>query len=132
MNSPATTKFEKIEFDRDKPSRKLMFGKPLGAPGSDKQTRVQKFIGAVQALQKCPTYNLETIESVTINYPGALTPAATAASFGPTISPLSSNVDNPPAGASEVFSSMADPGKFQLYTLICAVQWRFDIDPMVF
>jgi hypothetical protein len=114
---------------RKTPFRQIGFGRLSGADMGERKTR---FIQALKNNLQCPAVNVPNIDSVTIHYDGPLTAAEVQGSFGAVINPLGASLDNPPPGATQVDSTFAEPGKFQTYALVCAIQWRFDIDPVMF
>jgi hypothetical protein len=119
----------RIEIDHDNPHRKIGF---VGAlPGMDKATKKDRFVAAMRKNLQCQSINMPNIDTVTIHYDGPLTPTEVQGSFGATINPLGAGLDNPPPGATQVDSTFAEPGKFQTFALVCAIQWRFDLDPIM-
>ena len=101
-------------------------------PNASPDDRKKRFMGFIQSMQGMPTYNVPTIDSVTLHYDGPLTTEAVQGSFGTTINPLGANQESPPAGCVQVDTTFAEPGKFQTFALICAIQWRLDIEPIEF
>jgi hypothetical protein len=111
------------------PARQIGFG---SVPGATREEKIQRFIGAMKRNMQCPSVNVPNIDTVTVHYNGPLSPANTTAAFGATINPLGASVETPPPGASQVDSTFAEPGKFQTFALVTAIQWRFDVDPIAF
>lgn len=101
-------------------------------PNATKADRRDRFIGFIKSMQGMPTYNVPTIDNVTLHYDGPLTTAQVSSTFSDTINPLGASTENPPAGCSQVDTTFAEPGKFQTFALICAIQWRLDIEPIEF
>ena len=97
-----------------------------GLQGTD---RIARFIGDVQTALQAPTYALPNIETVRIHYGGPLTDQAISQTFGARIDPLNSSTNSPPPGAQAVESTMAEPGKFQTYTLVVAIGWHLECQP---
>lgn len=89
----------------------------------------KKLIGFIRDAVVTPTYNLPVLDNVTIHYDGPITDAQITAFFGNTINPLGSNKANPPPGSVQVDSTFFQPGEFQLWNLICGIQWRLDYEP---
>jgi hypothetical protein len=127
MDVRSDFKWNKIELDRDHPTRKLGLGQTGGAVS--KADKVQKLIGFIKQVGQCPTYNLPVLDNVTIHYDGPLTDTAVTQTFGTVINPLGANPESPPQGAVQVDTTFAEPGKFQTYNLICGIQWRLDFEP---
>jgi hypothetical protein len=100
----------------------------LGATSQDRQ----RFIGTVAAALQAPAYVLPNIETVRWHFDGPLLDADVAATFGASIDPLGSGRNNPPAGCNSVESTMAEPGKFQTWTLIMAVGIHLEPEPLSF
>ena len=98
----------------------------------DSSAKQQRFIGFIQSMQQAPTYNVPMIDSVTWHFDGPLTNEQAAQTFGATINPLGSNTDSPPPGCVQVDTTFAEPGKWQTFVLVCAFQWRYDIEPLEF
>ena len=117
-----------IKTDRKSPFRQIGFG---GLPGDSADQRKQRFVAAMRKNLQCQSVNMPNIDTVTVHYDGPLTPAEVQGSFGATINPLGAGLDNPPPGASQVDSTFAEPGTFQTFALVCAIQWRFDLDPVM-
>jgi len=86
----------------------------------------------VKGLAGSPTYNFPVLDNVTLHYDGPVTLAQAKATFGQKINPLGVNQESPPAGCVQVDTTFAEPGKFQTYNLICAIQFRIDIEPLFF
>src|ERR1700738_5254192 len=110
------------------------FGKPLpSAPPptlSLGETRKRAFVGmAKMGWTQCPTYNLPIIDSVTEHFDGPLTTQAIQASFSNVINPLGVNAQSPPPGCTQIDTTFAEPGKFQTFAFVCAIQWRIDVEP---
>lgn len=118
----------KVDTDRTSPFRQIGFG---ALPGADKAQRKERFVAAMRKNLQCQSINMPNIDTVTIHYDGPLTPAEVQGSFGATINPLGAGLDNPPPGATQVDSTFAEPGKFQTFALVCAIQWRYDLDPVM-
>lgn len=110
--------------------RRLGMGASLGR--GDASDRKNRFVGMVRGLAGSPTYNFPTIDSVTLHFDGPLTTSQVNATFGQKINPLGVNQESPPPGCTQVDTTFAEPGKFQTYVLICAIQWRIDIEPLSF
>ena len=110
--------------------RKLGMGS-LSGFGTDEAAR-RRLVGAIASAQNTPTYNVPTIDSVTLHFDGPLTDAAIGATFSDTIDPLNANVASPPPGCTQVDTTFATPGQFQTFALICGIQWRLDIEPLEF
>jgi hypothetical protein len=122
---------------RQAPHRSIGFGKPLpDVPRgtlSLGETRKRAFVGmAKMGWTQCPTYNLPIIDSVTEHFDGPLTTAAIQATFANTINPLGANAQTPPPGCSQVDTTFAEPGKFQTFAFVCAIQFRIDVEPVTF
>ena len=128
MDVRSDFKWNRIELDRDHPTRKLGLG-AMPASTASKNDKVSKLIGFIKAVGQCPTYNLPVLDNVTIHYDGPLTDTAVTQTFGNVINPLGANPENPPQGAVQVDTTFAEPGKFQTYNLICGIQWRLDFEP---
>ena len=111
------------------PTRQIGFG---ALPGANKEDRVKRFVGAMKRNMQCPSVNVPNIDTVTVHYNGPLSPANVTSSFGAVINPLGASVESPPPGASQVDSTFAEPGKFQTFALVTAIQWRYDVDPIAF
>jgi len=127
---PPKTTFNHIDLpDRDHPTRKLGMGR---LPGNNAEEKKNSFLGFLKGMGNCPSYNIPTIDTVSLNFGGPLTDAQVLASFGDTINPLSACETACPAGCTQVDSTFAEPGKFQTYVLICGIQWRIDFEPQVF
>jgi hypothetical protein len=126
---PQKTTFNKIELDKKAPHRQIGFG---ATPGATKDEKIRRFIGAMKRNMQCPSVNVPNIDTVTVHYDGPLSNANTLSSFGAVINPLGASVETPPPGASQVDSTFAEPGKFQTFALVCAIQWRYDVDPIAF
>ena len=124
---------EPFRIERNDPVRKVCLGWVPGR-NSDAETRkgdIKRFVGRLAQQLQTPTYNLPVIESVRIHYPGALPPQAVQGSFGATINPFGASDSSPPAGASSVESTMAEPGKLQVNGLICGIGWHLEPVPWV-
>lgn len=113
---------------RDLPSRKIGFGAPLNLPdkGGDGYEAAAKsfFIGALKKLENTPTHCLDVLETIRIAGKGPLSAADVDAIFGPQMDftkALPSSV--------EVTTTMAEPGEFQITTMIYATQLRFEPEP---
>ena len=131
MKSSMFRGVKKIEKpDAGAPVRRI--GQGSWNPNAPLQERQKRFIGFIQSMQGMPTYNVPTIDSVTLHYDGPLTTAAVQGSFGTTINPLGANQESPPPGCVQVDTTFAEPGKFQTFALVCAIQWRLDIEPIEF
>jgi hypothetical protein len=100
----------------------------LGATRDDHR----RFVGAVQAAMQAPAYLLPNIEIVRWHFDGPLSDAAVNATFADTIDPLGSGRNNPPLGCNSVESSMAEPGKFQTWTLILGIGIHLEPEPLTF
>lgn len=125
MNRP-DFKFNPIDVPgRGSPTRAPMMGKV----SSNKADAKRDLIGFIKQTMVTPTFNLPVLDNVTIHYDGPLTDAAITAFFGNTINPLGTNAANPPPGAVQVDSTFFQPGEFQLWNLICGIQWRLDYEP---
>jgi hypothetical protein len=118
--------------DEGSPMRKLGLGASIGDNGTSKADRKTRFVGMVKGLAGSPTFQFPVLDSVTVHYDGPITLDQAKGSFGTKINPLGVNADSPPAGASQVDTTFAEPGKFQTYVLICAIQFRIDIEPLFF
>jgi hypothetical protein len=114
----------------DLPTRKVGQGAWRENWGNDKKRH--EFIGFIQSMQGMPTYNVPTIDSVTLHYDGPLTTQELNSTFSDRVDPLNASTESPPAGCTEVDSTFALPGQFQTFALICAIQWRLDIEPIEF
>jgi hypothetical protein len=112
------------------PVRKV--GQGAWNPSASLADRQKRFIGFITSMQGMPTYNVPTIDSVTLHYGGPLTDAQVQGSFGTTINPLGASQESPPPGCLQVDTTFAEPGKFQTFALICAIQFRVDIEPLSF
>ncbi len=122
--------FNPIEVpNRDHPTRKLAMG-ALPINGASKEDKRRAIVGFIKGVQQCPTYNLPVLDNVTIHYDGPLTDAQLTQTFGTVINPLGANPEAPPAGAVQVDTTFAEPGKFQTWNLICGIQWRLDFEPV--
>jgi len=122
-------------INREDPNRKIGLGANYRAMAGGPEGMgavARRFVGDVQAAMRMPTYNLPVIESVRIHYPGPLSDANVAGSFGAQINPLGANANTPPAGATSVESTFAEPGKFQTHVLILAIGFQLEPDPMMF
>lgn len=122
---------------RNHPSRSIGLGKPLPTEAraglSLGETRQRAFLNMVkQGWTQCPTYNLPIIDNLTLHYDGPLTTQAIQQTFSNTINPLGANQQSPPPGCTNVDTTFAEPGKFQTFAFVCAVQWRLDPEPVVF
>ena len=129
------TKFRGPELmspNRLDPTRKIGLGQLPRLTGMGAVERNARFIGAVTAAMQQPTYNLPNIETVRIHYDGPLSDQNAQGSFGASINPLGANSQNPPAGASSVESTMAEPGKLQTHALILAIGWHLEPEPLQF
>lgn len=118
--------------DKHSPMRKLGLGSSLGDSNVDKISKKNRFVGMVKGLANSPTFQFPVLDNVTVHYDGPITMDQAKGSFGTKINPLGVNADSPPAGASQVDTTFAEPGKFQTYVLICAIQFRIDIEPLFF
>jgi hypothetical protein len=123
---------ESNPINRADPIRKVGMGALQNMRGMGREQATSRFIGAVQNAMQAPTYNLPNIETVRIHYDGPLSDQNVGGSFGPSINPLGSNAATPPAGASSVESTMAEPGKLQTYALILAIGWHLEPEPLQF
>lgn len=112
--------------NRDNPTRKVGMG---ALPRGSKEDQKRALIGFLKASLTCPSYNLPVLDNVTIHYDGPLTDTQVNGFFGNTINPLGTNPANPPPGAVQVDSTFFQPGEFQLWNLICGIQWRLDYEP---
>jgi hypothetical protein len=111
--------------DRNDPIRKIGLGRTYS--GQDRYTR---FIGDMQTALKAPTYLLPNIETVRIHYGGPLSDTAVQGSFGARIDPLNSSANSPPPGSQSVETTMAEPGKFQTWTLVLGIGWHLECQPL--
>ena len=132
MATPLT--WNKIAVDRNDgtqkvPHRAIGFG---ALPGKDKEDKVKRFIGAMRRNIQCPSVNVPNIDTVTVHYDGPLSNANARLFAGAVINPLGASQEQPPPGASQVDTTFAEPGKFQTFSLVCSIQWRYDIDPIAF
>ena len=109
--------------------RQIGFG---GLPGDNRDDKVKRFVGAMRRNMQAPSVNVPNIDTVTVHYNGPLSPQNVTQSFGATINPLGASVEAPPPGAAQVDSTFAEPGKFQTFALVTAIQWRYDVDPIAF
>jgi hypothetical protein len=126
----------------DKPNKGLGDAKFIGmgaspkwstnVGGASKEEQVKRFIGMVASAQNTPTYNVPTIDSVTLHFDGPLTDTAIQGTFSNVINPLGANEGSPPEGCTQVDTTFAEPGKFQTFALVCAIQWRMDFEPFEF
>ena len=116
-------------LDKRQPHRQIGFG---AVPGADKTERVKRFIGAMKRNMQCASVNVPNIDTVTVHYNGPLSSANAALFASAVINPLGASVETPPPGASQVDSTFAEPGKFQTFSLVQAIQWRYDVDPIAF
>jgi hypothetical protein len=127
---------EQMGVDRRDPLRRIGLGAlPKMDPravGVGAQNQTHRFISAVANAMQTPTYNLPNIETVRIHFDGPLTDQAIQASFGASINPFGANSATPPAGASSVESTMAEPGKLQTHALILAIGWHLEPEPLAF
>jgi hypothetical protein len=119
-------------INRADPTRKVGMGALGDVRTMGRPEAINRFIGAVKNAMGAPTYNLPNIETVRIHYDGPLSDANVQASFGASINPLGSNAATPPAGASSVESTMAEPGKLQTHALILAIGWHLEPEPLQF
>jgi hypothetical protein len=101
-------------------------------PNLSRDEKRRNFMGFIRSMQAMPTYNVPVIDSVTLHYDGPLTTQEVNQTFTDQINPLGASTENPPAGCSNVDTTFAEPGKFQTFALICAIQWRLDIEPIEF
>src|SRR5215469_13751106 len=121
-------KFNNVEIpNREAPMRKVGAGASLGSGSRDSKRNA--LIGMLKSAMVTPTFNLPVLDNVTIHFDGPLTDAQITAFFGNTINPLGVNAANPPPGAVQVDSTFFQPGEFQLWNLICGIQWRLDYEP---
>lgn len=116
---------------REKMGPRLLGMGALTGNGTDAAARA-RLVGAIASAQNTPTYNVPTIDSVTLHFDGPLTDAAIGATFADVIDPLGANIASPPPGCTQVDSTFAEPGKFQTFALVCGIQWRLDIEPVEF
>lgn len=139
MTQPSKpTEFRNIgeNIPRQTPTRTVGFGAPLPTEPrgnlSLKETRKKAFVGAVKmGWKQCPTYNLPVIDSVALHYGGPLSSTAVQQTFGATINPLGANQQSPPPMCEVVETTFAEPGKFQTFAFVCAIQWMVDVEPEV-
>lgn len=122
-------KTDKNGFSEKQGPRFLGLGKH---GGTSREERKNRLIGAIQNAQNTPTYNVPTIDNVTLHFDGPLTDSAIAGTFSDTIDPLGANQGSPPPGCVQVDTTFAQPGQFQTFALVCAIQWRLDIEPLEF
>ena len=121
--------YNEIKIERGNPLRKIGMGASVGGGGTSRDSRKNALIGMIKSSMVCPTYNLPVLDNVTVHYDGPITDGQLNASFGNTINPLGTNAANPPPGAVQVDSTFFQPGEFQLWNLICGIQWRLDYEP---
>ena len=124
--------FQLIEKNTGDMSRKVGLGRLPRINGRGTAEDQARFIAAVGQAMSAPAYVLPNVETVRWHFDGPLTDTATQATFGASIDPLSSGRNTPPAGASSVESTMAQPGQFQTWTLILAIGWHLEPEPLTF
>ena len=130
--TPPKPQFNQIELtDRDSPARKVGMGRPQG---NTMDERKASFLGFLKGCGNgsVPSWNIPVVDTVALNFGGPLTDAQVNSSFGTTINPLAACESACPAGCTQVDTTLAEPGKFQTYVLICGIQWRIDFEPQVF
>jgi hypothetical protein len=130
------TKWNYTEQARQSPGRSVGLGRPLPNVVRGNMSPVEakraQMIGAIKmGWKQCPTYNLPVIDSVCLHYGGPLTSLAVQQTFGPTINPLGANQQSPPPLCEAVETTFAEPGKFQTFAFVCAIQWMLDVEPEI-
>ncbi len=122
-----------VKTDINPALRKLGFGTAgLGGQDVSRGEKKNRFVGMVKGIQGTPTWNFPVLDHVTMHYDGPITSEQAGASFGTKINPLGVNPESPPQGCVQVDTTFAEPGKFQTFNLICAIQFRIDIEPLFF
>ena len=128
-------RFTQLERPRHNPEFRVGLGKLPPIPqglGAGRTQEFQRFIGQVNQLWQTPSYALPNIETVRWHFDGPLSDAAVAATFGARIDPLGTSANSPPLGANSVESTMAVPGQFQTYTLVMAIGFHLEPEPLTF
>ena len=132
INSGGGAKYNTVRKPDLGASRFLGMGATPGVNGTSDAERRKRFIGMIATAQNTPTYNVPTIDSVTLHFDGPLTDTAIQGTFSNVINPLGANEGSPPEGCTQVDTTFAEPGKFQTFALVCAIQWRMDFEPFEF
>jgi hypothetical protein len=127
---PAT--FSMIEKSGGDLSRKVGMGRLPSITGVGSSDDRKRFIDAVGAAMQAQAYVLPNVETTRWHFDGPLSDNNVQATFGASIDPLSSSRNNPPAGANSVETTMASPGQFQTWTLIFAIGWHVEPEPLTF
>ena len=114
MPAPSFRGYKKIEkADGGAPIRKV--GQGAWREGWSTDEKKKRFVGFIQSMQGMPTYNVPTIDNVTLHYDGPLTTAQLNGTFADSINPLGASSESPPPGCTQVDTTFAEPGKFQAW-----------------